>query len=265
MKKATRYDRIIEHLFASHYKPGVTEIRFHRDELVAAASKLQINLPKNLGDILYTYRYRSVLPDSIRSTAPEGYEWIIRPAGRSVYVFSLTRSALIVPSEYVLKTKIPDATPGIITMYALNDEQALLAKVRYNRLIDVFTGLTCYSLQNHLRTSIEEVGQIETDELYIGVDKQGVHYIIPVQAKGGRDYLSVVQIEQDKRMCANKYPNLVCRPIGTQFISKDLIALFEFVLSDGQVAVASEKHYRLVPPDDIDEEDLLNYRTLSTS
>ena len=46
----------------------------------------------------------------------------------------------------------PDSTPGVIS-YALSDEQSLLATVRYNRLIDVFTGLTCYSLQNHLRTS----------------------------------------------------------------------------------------------------------------
>ncbi len=29
-----------------------------------------------------------------------------------------------------------------IEMYALSDEQALLAKLRYNRLLDVFTGVT---------------------------------------------------------------------------------------------------------------------------
>jgi len=39
-------------------------------------------------------------------------------------------------------------------MYALGDEQALLAKLRYNRLLDIFTGVVCYSLQNHLRTNV---------------------------------------------------------------------------------------------------------------
>lgn len=41
------------------------------------------------------------------------------------------------------------------------------------------------------------MGGVETDEHYVGVDRQGIHYALPVQAKGGRDHLSVVQIEQD--------------------------------------------------------------------
>ena len=99
-------------------------------------------------------------------------------------------------------TKIPDATPGIVAKYALGDEQALLARVRYNRLIDIFTGVVCYSLQNHLRTFVAGVGQIETDELYVGVDKKGAHFIFPIQAKGGSDQLNIVQIEQDFEVCA---------------------------------------------------------------
>lgn len=39
------------------------------------------------------------------------------------------------------------------------DEQALLTRARYNRLIDVFTGLTCYSVQNHLRTTVNNTGE----------------------------------------------------------------------------------------------------------
>lgn len=82
---------------------------------------------------------------------------------------------------------IPDATPEIIRAYAMDDEQALLAILRYNRLIDTFLGLTTYSLQNHLRTTVKKIGQIEIDELYVGMDKRGCHYVIPVQAKGGKD------------------------------------------------------------------------------
>ena len=106
----------------------------------------------------------------------------------------------------MVTTKIPDATPGIIEKYALGDEQALLAKLRYNRLIDVFTGVTCYSLQSHLRTSVTGIGQVETDEIYIGLDRKGSHYIFPVQAKGGRDRQSIVQIEQDCAICKAKFP-----------------------------------------------------------
>lgn len=38
--------------------------------------------------------------------------------------------------------------------------------------------------------------QVETDEVYVGVDKRGAHFVVPVQAKGGTDSISVVQIEQ---------------------------------------------------------------------
>jgi hypothetical protein len=146
-------------------------------------------------------------------------------------------------------------------MYALSDEQALLAKLRYNRLIDIFTGVACYSLQSHLRTAVRNIGQVETDEIYIGVDRRGTHYVFPVQAKGGSDRLSIVQIEQDFALCAAKFPSLICRPIAAQFMGHDLIALFEFEESENGVALSSEKHYRLVPAEDVTPTDLDMYRT----
>src|SRR5947208_9819814 len=137
------------------------------------ASKLKITLPKTLGDLVYSFRYCALLPEKITSLAGEQEIWIIRPAGRSRYCFALVKNRPILPNEHMAVTKVPDATPGIIAKYAFNDEQALLAKVRYNRLVDIFSGVTCYSLQNHLRTTVPEMGQVETDEIYIGVDKKG--------------------------------------------------------------------------------------------
>jgi hypothetical protein len=258
---ANRYTRIIEAIFQAHYERGKREFAFDRDEIVRVAKRLRIPLPKNLGDILYSFRYRVAMPESISATAPEGEHWVIRPAGRSKYCFALVRRQLIEPSAMLVETKVPDATPGIIAMHALSDEQALLAKLRYNRLIDVFTGVTCYSLQNHLRTSVKSVGQVETDEIYVGVDRSGAQYVIPVQAKGGRDKSSIVQIEQDVAVCADKFPSLICRPVAAQFMRDDLIALFEFVETDDGVAIAEEKHYRLVPYDEITADDLATYRS----
>lgn len=145
-------------------------------------------------------------------------------------------------------------------MYSFDDEQALLAKLRYNRLIDIFTGVTCYSLQNHLRTSLSEMGQIETDEIYVGVDQRGAHHVFPVQAKGGNDKLSIVQIEQDFALCKKKFPSLISRPIGAQFIEANLIALFGFEEGENGITRSMEKHYRLVPPDQITPDDLKLYQ-----
>ena len=259
-----RYAQIIEAIFFDHYNDGDSEVPFDRDDIVQVANRLGIRTPSNLGDVIYSFRYRAPLPASITDKSPDGFQWIIRPAGRAQYTFALAREFTIAPSPVLAETKIPDATPGVISQYSLTDEQALLAKVRYNRLIDIFTGLACYSLQSHLRTTVAGIGQVETDEIYVGIDSRGAHYVLPIQAKGGADQIGVVQIEQDLALCADKYPNLICRPVAAQFMANQLIALFEMVSTDQGLRVSSEKHYRLVGLDELTLEELKNYRNLST-
>lgn len=260
MRHANRYSAIIERIFVSKFKPGAREVEFRRDEIERIARELKVKLPKNLGDLIYSFRYRVPLPDRIARTAGRGEAWIIRPAGRAKYRFALVADRPLVPNQSLATTKVPDSTPGVIAKYALSDEQALLAKVRYNRLVDIFSGVACYSLQNHLRTTASGLGQVETDELYIGVDKKGIHYVFPIQAKAGKDRLSVVQIEQDLAVCGEKFPALVCRPLGAQFLEDDVIALFEFEQSEKGMVIISEKHYKLVPPEDVTQSDLAGYR-----
>jgi hypothetical protein len=255
-----RYSQLIEKVFEKYYVKGASEVPFKREDLIETAKELGIRLPKNLGDVIYSFRYRAELPDSIQKCASEGLEWIIRPIGQAKYKFALASSPRITPNPMLSETKIPDSTPGIIAKYALNDEQALLAKLRYNRMIDIFTGITCYSLQNHLRTTVKEMGQIETDELYVGLDRKGIQYVFPVQAKGGSDQLNIVQIEQDFAMCTEKFPILICIPIAAQFIAENLIALFSFEEGEKGISISSEKHYRLVPYEELTEEELLSYR-----
>lgn len=255
----SRYKALIEKIFFNSYKKGIAEISFEREDLPRAAKALGIQLPKNLGDVVYSIRYRTPMPTKVLSTQPKGMEWIIEGIGRSRYVFKLVRINRVVPNQGLVIVKIPDATPEIISAYALSDEQALLAKVRYNRLVDVFLGIATYSLQNHLRTTVRGIGQIEIDEVYVGLDSRGRQYVLPVQAKGGNDQLSVVQAKQDIACCAEKFPGLICRPISAQFMAEDIIAMFELTQEDGEVRVVDEKHYRLVPSDQISPADLKSY------
>ena len=260
-KRQRKYAPVITRIFFSRYTEGARVVYFERQDFETAARELGIEPAKNLGDNLYSFRFRAALPESIQATAPEGEAWVIRIVGRSRYCFALVPDRPIIPNPMMSQIKIPDSTPGLVTKYILDDEQALLAKLRYNRLIDIFTGVTCYSLQNHLRTTVPSLGstQVETDEIYIGVDKKGVHYVFPVQAKGGTDKMSIVQIEQDVALCEAKFPNVICRPIGAQFMASDLIALFGFEKSEGGITLAIEKHYRLVASDEVTPEDLKLY------
>ena len=259
-----RYKKILEHIFFDKdfgdYENGDIELEFERDAIEQAAGSLNIALPKNLGDVVYSIRYRTPMPKRILETQPEGLEWVIEGAGRAKYKFCLVDANRIRPNEALRVIKIPDATPEIIEAYALNDEQALLAKVRYNRLVDMFLGMTAYSLQSHMRTTVKSIGQIEIDEVYVGIDRQGVQYVIPVQAKGGKDQLGIVQTKQDLACCADKFPDLVCRSVSAQFMGDDRIAMFELGLEGERVVINAEKHYRLVPASEITKDELEEYK-----
>lgn len=263
-KEPGRYAQLIDKLFFDRYAEGATALNFTRDDIKTNAATLGIELPDNVGDLVYYYRFRQRLPKKILATQPDGREWVIQLAGRARYKFRLAKANRIVPNTSLATIKIPDSTPEIIARYALDDEQALLAKVRYNRLIDIFLGLTTYSLQNHLRTTVEDLGQIEIDELYVGLDKHGCHYIIPVQAKGGKDQISIVQTEQDTKWCEGKFPSLRSRAISAQFVSHDQIALFELRIEDAELLelkIVEEKHYKLVPSGELVDREIADYRT----
>jgi hypothetical protein len=257
--KENRYRQLIEKIFFDHWTAGATEFVFAREELKSTADLLGLKLPDNLGDVIYSFRFRTALPDAIVATQPQGREWVIEGAGRSKYRFKLFKETRIVPNPALATVCLPDATPELIRAHALDDEQALLAIVRYNRLVDTFLGLTTYSLQNHLRTTVEGIGQIEIDELYIGLDKRGCHTVIPVQAKGGKDQIGIVQITQDIKFAAQKFPGLRCRPLAAQFMDGGVVALLELTLVGDEVKVLEERHYKLVHASELDHGAIRRY------
>lgn len=266
-KAEAAYAKVIQAVFAKHFRKGMTEFEFERDDLIQVCKDNAIPQPKNIGDVVYSYRYRKQLPASILATQPTDRGWLILGAGDARYRFRLNRLTHIEPRPGLTVRKIPDATPEIIARYARGEEQALLARVRYNRLVDIFLGITAASLQNHLRTKVPNYGQIEIDELYVGVDARGAQFIVPVQAKGGKDKLGVIQTIQDTIYCQSTagYANADVRPVSAQFIpgvkgEEPTIAMFELQFDGDEVTIRQERHYKLVRSSDIGPADLAAYR-----
>ena len=263
-----KYSEVIELVFRKKWESGRAVIPFSRDDLVEAHEELNLPRTKNIGDIPYAFRFRKQLPDSIRNTAPGDSEWIILGSGHALYEFRLASPGKIAPSEHQERIPILDATPEIVRAYAPGtDEQALLTRARYNRLIDVFLGLTCYSIQNHLRTTVTNVGQIEVDEIYLGVNKRGAHFVIPCQAKSPGDRFGIAQVVQDIMLCKQKYPQAICRPIAMQFQGENDVAIIELsVTSDGDLLrlnVVDEKHYRLSQQSEVPLAEIIRLRDLA--
>lgn len=253
-KADTKYGQLISEVFSAKFRPGMQSVEFTREEIITAAQKLDIGLPKNVGDVVYSFRYRKEMPEIVKESTPEGQDWIIVGKGNGQYSFVLSETPFVMPNPALEVIKIPDNTPEIIERYRLSDEQGLLSKVRYNRLIDTFLGITAYSLQNHLRTNVQGIGQIEIDEVYVGVNKRGQHFIVPVQAKGGDDKIGVVQLSQDMNYCATKFPTLICLPVAVQFMSNDVIAMFHMTCEGVNARIKDERHYKLVQSSEIQDE-----------
>ena len=124
-KVESRYLRLIEGVFFDLYRDGLTDFEFAREDLEAKAQTLGIVLPKNLGDVVYSIRYRTALPERILETQSAGREWIIEGAGRARYRFRLVAATRIRPRGDLVRIGIPDATPELIRAYALDEPIAV--------------------------------------------------------------------------------------------------------------------------------------------
>jgi len=232
--QATDYDKVIENIFFKKYSENkdATELDFTLRELESVTSELLANRElsefiKNIPDIIYTYRSRKSLPDKVLK---EG-NWIIQPKGKGKYSFiKIKRYPFVEIPEGLAVIDILNSLPEIVEKYIVSDEQGLLSSIRYNRLIDIFTDITCFHLQSHIRTTITEEGQIEIDDLYVGVDQEGNNYILPLEAKSldYRDKLGWVQISNLVKYANQNFPELICRPIAAKPASKKKIYLIEF-------------------------------------
>ena len=106
-KKLNRYQALIEKIFFGHYRKGKTNFEFDRKEIKSAALALGIALPDNLGDVIYSFRFRTDLPERVTKTQPDGVEWVIELAGKARYRFNLVKVNRILPRRDLVTIDIP--------------------------------------------------------------------------------------------------------------------------------------------------------------
>ncbi|MDD5199588.1 MAG: hypothetical protein PHC88_07265 [Terrimicrobiaceae bacterium] len=242
--KPNAYDQVLTAVFLKYWREDVAEVLFTKDDLIDEAARIGLRI-KNLADVLYTYRSRRALPSELTSRG----NWVIASRGAGKYAFVTVPGESIVQIPSHLKVyPIPYAVPEIVASNLAKDEQGLLTIVRYNRLLDVFSGLACFHLQSHVRTQVKGHGQVEVDDLYVGVDKDGQGFVLPVEAKDAGESLGVDKAVGLTLYARAKFPNLICRPIAVVREKPLQICCVEFEpTSDlSAVAVVEIRRYALV-------------------
>jgi hypothetical protein len=116
------------------------------------------------------------------------------------------------------------------------------------RLVDIFLGITCYHLQGHVRAYVTDSGQVEIDDLYLGVDTEGNRYVIPVEAKTAGEPLGVVQVVSLNSFAQENFPDLILRSIAIKSWTDDSIFFVRFndSLDCDEIEVIEYRRYRLI-------------------
>lgn len=141
---------------------------------------------------------------------------------------------------------IPEVVEGLLR----DDEQSLLTRILYNRLIDIFSGLACFHIQNHFRASVKGEGQVEVDSLYVGVDHDGQLWAIPIEAKSKTesDMIGRIQISQMAKLVRQEFPDLKRRLLAVKFLADESIVIVEFndEIEPDELGIISVRRFRLI-------------------
>jgi len=243
-RQENKYDKLLSSIFKEKWRSSLTEVPFTKDEVIDSASGLGLRI-KNLADVIYTYRSRRPMPADILKTG----NWVIAARGSGMYAFIKISGETTVTIPDSLKVySIPYAVPEIVAQNLARDEQGMLTIVRYNRILDVFSGLACFHLQSHIRTHIPDHGQVEIDELYVGVDKDGQGFVLPVEAKEEGERLGLDKAVALTLFARARFPKLICRPIGIIRRGTHLFDCVEFEPAQelAKVVVLEMRRYQLV-------------------
>ncbi len=247
-----RYQRAIERAFFDHYQVGLDHFEFTKTEMDEILR--EVGEPaKNLPDIIYTYRSRRPLPDRILA---KGY-WAIEAVRRGEYAFIKLNSPPQFSPNLMQYGSIDiyNAIPELVEQYLRNDEQSLLTQILYNRLIDIFTGLTCFLIQNHYRSTIDSRAgrtEVEVDALYVGVDSQGQLHAIPIEAKsaGENEQFGKIQVSNMVKLARQNFPDIGRRVVAVKALSDGTIGIIEFTDDENPDTVgikpAGVSRYRLI-------------------
>ena len=213
-------------------------IPFTKERLVHHSNQLYLHglvsdpiSVKNIPDIIYSFRAREDLPEEIIS----GGNVAIIGCGKGAYAFAaIDRPNRISLPKAVSVKKVVDAVPDWARAYMGDDEQGNLTKIASNHLIRDYLSLKdAFRLQSHLRMGVPKYGQVEVDEIYVGITQTNESIIIGVEAKdkSEKDLLNVSQLFGTSQALMNIFKNSGKRLIGVKPRADGSICLCEFAVA----------------------------------
>lgn len=246
------YTPILLAIFKRKYVAGSSEVTFTLEELRAelVAAGLQA---RNVADLVYRMKSRTVLPEEITS---KGFR-LLEIRGRGKYALTFSESTLIDYPDPVEVIDVQDRTPFAVRRlladdFGKTDEQGLLNVLRYNDLFSHFLRAQSYHLKGHVRRSVPQTGQVEVDDVHValsgGLDDPLI--LVPVEAKAKDDPVNRVQIAMQVRYANYEFPGLLVRPLTVKLFADGMVLFMEFnsTTSPADLHVVKFAYYRIQRP-----------------
>jgi hypothetical protein len=179
---------------------------------------------------------------------------VLRPGAQLAYVVGDQASYL----RILIHTGELRSTPAAVESWIGEEERALLSRIQYARLVDIFTGLTGWHIQNHYRSTIvvtqrgwTRKGQVQVDALYLGVDRAGRMYGTPIKAKGAadQDRVNPIQLWQVGQVVTQVFASLTARVLVVKAVGDRSIGMAEFadLGTLDEIRLARLARHRLIP------------------
>jgi hypothetical protein len=252
-QKLARYKRTIEEVFSRRYREGTERLVFKKDELEKTSRNHGI-LSENIPDIVRTYS-RKPLPARILAKG----NWVFEVAGRGIYAFRLlhNRPHFDLGFQDCAAVDIYNPIPAVVEVLLPQDQESLLTRVLYHRLVDIFTGLTCFHIRNHYCSFVTGVGEVELDALYVGVDKTGTLFVLPIEAKSQAEskVIGRTQLSRIARLVRQDFATLRRRILAVRDFADGTIAMIEFndVEEPDDFGIVSVSRFRLIRRGAVDD------------
>lgn len=152
---------------------------------------------------------------------------------------------------------IIDVTPRAVLEHTIGAVDLLLARVRYNKLIDRLLKCVAHSLHTDLTYCSRTFGEITVGEVYHAVNKRGAEFVVAVQANTTSPSFGPDQAELDLEVCEELFPDLAPRFVHVElehFSWGDVVVMYSLRNNKRGIQFDDEGHYRLVSSETVTSE-----------
>lgn len=203
----------IDYLMKNSFVDSLTPISFERTDILDVCKNEFGEAPKNLGDIVYSLRYRLDYLSNYDYLLEKDYTWTLLSTGIGQYELAPLKKLRLpnLESENVLY--VDDQTPAHIHKLRPLNDQSLLMKVIQNGILNEFLQDDLMFLQAHHKVNLNNWGQAEIDGILASNNSSHLYLI---EVKGYTEVIGWPQMIQLKMYAQQNHPDVLFTPVFIQ-------------------------------------------------